>query len=72
MFKRLILSAGVVLIFAHAKSQTVTHLNLLPVPKNITLQSGSFQLSENFGVAIHSPVRDTILVKGREQNVSNA
>ena len=63
MFKRLILFAGVVLIIAHAKSQTVTHLNLLPMPKNITLQSGSFQLSENFDVAIHSPVRDTILVK---------
>src|SRR6187402_1011637 len=63
MFKKLILSLAVLFTIAQANGQTVTQLNLLPVPKSVAIQSGSFQLNQNFAIEIHSPVRDTILVK---------
>ena len=63
MLKRLILPVLALFIAAHSNGQTAAQLNLLPIPKSISLQSGSFQLSQNFGIAIHSAVRDTILIK---------
>ena len=63
MFKSAIPTAVVLIFFYHCNSQGVKPLNLLPVPKSVALQSGSFNLNQTFTVAIHSPVKDTILVK---------
>src|SRR4030095_10129958 len=63
MLKKLMLSVVLLFALAHGKSQIAPQLNLLPVPKSVAIQSGPFQLNQNFGVAIHSSVRDTILVK---------
>jgi len=46
-----------------ARTQTASSLNLLPVPKSVELQAGSFRLTENFSIAIHEKAIDTILVK---------
>jgi len=63
MLKKLMVSVVLLFVLAHGKAQIAPQLNLLPVPKSVVNQSGSFQLNQNFAVAIHSPVRDTILVK---------
>jgi hypothetical protein len=44
------------------KHQLPSTLNLLPVPKKIELQKGMFILTQNFGVGIHEPAPDTILI----------
>jgi len=46
-----------------AKTQTASSLNLLPVPSNVEMHTGTFVLTENFTVAIHVTTSDTILVK---------
>lgn len=38
-------------------------LNLMPVPKTMNLQSGTFQLNSNFSIGIHTKKPDTILLK---------
>lgn len=45
------------------KAQDISSLHLLPLPKDIKLQTGSFRLTENFTVSIHESTADTILVK---------
>lgn len=42
------------------QSQT---LNLMPVPKTMNLQRGTFQLNSNFSIAIHTKKPDAILLK---------
>ena len=56
---------AIISLFAAAKasSQIESSLNLLPVPKNIQVQQGSFTLTDDFSVAIHEPGADTIVVK---------
>ena len=56
---------AIISLFAAAKasSQIESSLNLLPVPKNIQVQRGSFMLTDNFNVAIQEPGPDTIVVK---------
>lgn len=61
--KRIVL---ILLLFAAiiAKSQKPATLTLLPVPKSMELQTGSFMLTQNFSVGIHQQAADTILIKG--------
>jgi hexosaminidase len=63
MFARKIITIACLLPALVAKTQMATSLNLLPVPTNVELRTGSFMLSENFTVAIHAKTSDTILVK---------
>ena len=44
------------------KAQPSSTLNLVPVPKKIEPQTGMFILTQNFGVGIHEPAPDTILI----------
>jgi len=44
------------------KAQLPSTLNLLPVPKKVEMQTGMFILTQNFGVGIHEPAPDTILI----------
>src|ERR1043165_7171533 len=46
-----------------AKTQTVSSLGLLPVPRTVELHGGSFRLTDNFTVMLRETVADTILVK---------
>ena len=55
-----ILFLGVAVI---GKAQTAIPLNLLPVPANIEMLNGSFRLTGDFTVGVHTTAPDTILIK---------
>src|SRR5436190_7764377 len=63
MFAKKIITIALLVSGFAAKTQSTSSLNLLPTPRNVELQPGSFILTENFNVAIHEAAGDTILVK---------
>jgi len=63
MFKKKIFTISLLFAALICKAQTAAQLNLLPVPKNVEVQTGSFRLTENFSVGIHEAAPDTILIK---------
>ena len=46
-----------------ASAQTPATLNLMPVPKSLTVDSGKMPLTSGFRVAVHAEKTDTILYK---------
>jgi hexosaminidase len=60
--KQLIVFACLVSGFGSG-AQTTSSLNLMPVPKTIERRAGSFRLTDNFTIALHETVSDTILIK---------
>jgi len=52
----------IVCLLSYSFVEAQEKLNLLPVPKSIIIQDGTFRLSDDFSVGLHTPAPDTLLL----------
>src|SRR5882757_10678395 len=60
---RSFLSIVSVICVTLANAQSAGTLNLMPVPKSMSVESGKMPLTAEFRVAVHAEKKDTILYK---------